>query len=266
MTWHKEYLDLLHINYEFIENKTKFEILSKIILNHQLYIPYDTIRKFQDFKSRKELKNLYSHPEDYIVSVKKNRLGGTCLHFTWALYNLLKSLNFNVKILKLEYQHFALAVEIDLKEYYIDVGFWSPLFKPLPLRKSWEINKGDNSVEWKYSNNHGTLFWSGLPAKEWNGHFITIDELWNDWESSMTKQNYFLNNLYINKWKDEDTFMFLLNNKYTEFYKGVKITEAYIDSLESIITNINTKFNIDICEKDLLGLLNFDNKLINTIN
>lgn len=255
--WYKEYLNFIHIDKEWIKKEGDMEILSKIITNHQIYLPFDTVRKFQDFKSPNDLITLYKDPSNYIRSIKKNGLGGTCFHFTWALYNLLTSLNFKVSILKLEHQHFALSILLGSEYFYIDVGFWSPLFKPMPLNKNWNIEKENMKVEWKYSNGKAILYWNGTPAKEWKGEIVTPETFFKCWKNSMTADNFFLNNLYLNKWIDKDNFIFLVNNKYTEFYKGIKKSEIYLNTIEEIQNIILQKFQISVSQHELYSLCQY---------
>ncbi|MFJ6207169.1 arylamine N-acetyltransferase [Lysinibacillus sp. NPDC092081] len=245
----KEYLELLKIDEYMLTHFTRFEILSKIILNHQLYIPFDTVRMFHDYNSEKNLKELYSDVDQYINSIKNNGYGGTCIHLTWGLYNLLQYLNYEVKIIRFEEEHFALVVSCDSKEYYVDVAFWAPLFKPFPLKSDWIVTNHAHTVEWRYSQEKesGVLLCGGEPAKTWDGKFLNEDEFWWFSEEFMKKDNNtFLQNLYLNKWRDEDTFLFIVNDCYKVFHKGKKIEEINFDarSKDEFKKIIDNNFNV----------------------
>lgn len=249
MMAYREYLRLLSIDDSMLSHLPRFDLLSRIILNHQLAIPFDTVRKSQDYNAKKILKENYVDVNQYIQSVSQNGYGGTCFHLTWGLYNLLHSLNYEVKIIKLEELHFALVVSYDTEEFYVDVGFWAPLFKPFPLRENWIVTNHVHSVEWRYmpENESGTLLCGGEPAKRWDGSFLSVHDFWREWENSMNEDNTFLQNLYINKWKDKDTFLFLVNNSYKEFYKGKKIKDVQYDYTNTVeLKNILvSNFNVD---------------------
>lgn len=253
-----EYLRILDINESKLTQMRPFELLSSIILNHQIHIPFDTVRKFLDYNSTSNLKELYSDVDKYIKSVKEDGYGGTCFHLTWGLYNLLNALNYDVKIIRLEQQHFALVVTYNAEDYYVDVGFWAPLFNPLPLRENWLVTNHTHTVEWRYNSKEesGVLFCGGEPAKRWDGRFQSVDEFWLAWEESMNKDNIFLKNLYMNKWRDKDTFLFLVNNCYKEFYKGEKIKDVKIDFTGKELKNLlHSSFNI-VNEEYIYQLIN----------
>lgn len=240
--WYKDYLRAINIEFDVKETKIDFNLISEIITNHQIYIPFDSVKKVQDYYSGKSIVQLYSEPADYINSVIRDGLGGTCFHLTWGMYSLLKSLNLNVCILRLDYQHYALSILYDQNRYYIDVSFWSPLFSPMPLTENWIVQVNDQKVEWEYSNEKAVLYWNGYPAKEWNGEIIDENEFFKDWENSMIPSNYFMSNLYFNKWKDSNTFLFLTNNKYTEYFNGRVIKETKINSFDFLSEIIMEKF------------------------
>lgn len=262
MMAYNEYLRLLNIDESMLTNLTRFELLSRIILNHQLAIPFDTVRKMQDYNAQKNLMENYADVNKYIQSVICNGYGGTCFHFTWGLYNLLHSLHYEVRIIKLEELHFALVVSYDTKEYYVDVGFWAPLFKPLPLKENWIVTNHVHSVEWRYvpEKESGTLLCGGEPAKTWSGSFLSVRDFWGEWENSMNKDNTFLQHLYVNKWRDEDTFLFLVNNSYKEFYKGKKIKDVQFDNTNTVDLKNILVHNFNVDGDDYIYLLNQQNK------
>ncbi|QPQ37134.1 MULTISPECIES: arylamine N-acetyltransferase [unclassified Lysinibacillus] len=262
MMAYKEYLRLLNIDESMLLQLPRFELLSRIILNHQLAIPFDTVRKFQDYNAKKTVKENYADVNKYIESVRENGYGGTCFHLTWGLYNLLRALHYDVQIIKLEELHFALVVSYDAEEYYVDVGFWAPLFKPFPLRENWIVTNHVHSVEWRYvpETQSGTLLCGGEPAKWWDGRFLTVNDFWCEWENSMHEDNTFLQNLYINKWKNPETFLFLVNNSYKEFYKGEKIQDIQFDYTNSVELKNLLVSNFKVDGNDYIYLLDQHNK------
>ncbi|MFJ6207502.1 arylamine N-acetyltransferase [Lysinibacillus sp. NPDC092081] len=68
----------------------------------------------------------------------KRKLGGMCTELNYSFYCLLRSLNFNVKIIsgyvkRSYFDHMILLVKLD-KEYLVDVGFGAYFFRtPIPL-------------------------------------------------------------------------------------------------------------------------------------
>lgn len=246
MNFVDEYLNILGLHK--LETTDSKEFLKQIIKSHQLKIPFDSIRKMNDSRSKEQLMDNYNNPMKYLESFKKNGLGGVCYHLSWGLYNLLIELGYDVKIIKLEESHIALVINLNNKKYYADVSFWAPLFDIYPLEEYWNVPEPGYEIEWRFQDGKGYLYRGGEIAKSWNGEYLSIEQFWDSWEQSMNDKSVFLNRVFITKWLDTNTFAFLNDSIYKEFEGGVKVQEINLKETteeKELAQIFSHKFGID---------------------
>lgn len=110
-------------------------VLKKLQRNHLLHVPFENL----DIHYKRPIELSIDLIFEKIVT--KNR-GGFCYELNGLFYELLKALNFDVKIISArvynpkkgyseEYDHLAIIVKIDNTEYITDVGFGDFTFEPL---------------------------------------------------------------------------------------------------------------------------------------
>src|SRR6185312_6806314 len=59
--------------------------------------------------------------------------GGTCFTLNMNFARLLSELGFTCSLVRVEPGHLAIMVEINGKKLYVDVGYGSPIMKPIEL-------------------------------------------------------------------------------------------------------------------------------------
>lgn len=113
-----------------------FELLRKLQKSHLLRIPFENLDIHTGIPIKLDIERIFT-------KVILQKRGGFCYELNGLFYNLLESLGFKVKRISCrvysegkygqEYDHLAIIVLLDGKEYLTDVGFGEFAFGPLEL-------------------------------------------------------------------------------------------------------------------------------------
>ncbi|WP_249308725.1 arylamine N-acetyltransferase [Lederbergia citrea] len=121
-----QYLKCLRLNKEI----PSINYLQRLIQHHLSLIPYESFSKF----------HYYSLAPDYIPplplfvqNLVDKGWGGTCFTLNMNFARLLSELGFDCSLVRVEPGHLAIMVEISDKKLYVDVGYGSPIMKPVEL-------------------------------------------------------------------------------------------------------------------------------------
>lgn len=122
----QQYLSHLRLQKE----KPSINYLQRLIQHQLTFIPYETFSKF----------HYYSLAPDYIPPLplfvhhlQTKGWGGTCFTLNINFARLLSELDFECSLVRVEPGHIAIIVYLNQKKYYVDVGYGSPIMKPIEL-------------------------------------------------------------------------------------------------------------------------------------
>ena len=122
----KQYLDYINM----AEEPPSLNYLQRLIQRHLYKIPYETFSKFHYYS----INPIHVPSMDVFVENLKNKgWGGTCFTLNINFARLLKALDFDCSLVRVKPGHLGLMVTIDTKRYYADVGYGSPIMKPIDL-------------------------------------------------------------------------------------------------------------------------------------
>ncbi|GET35055.1 acetyltransferase [Prolixibacter bellariivorans] len=113
-----------------------FQSLTQLQKAHLLHIPFENLDIHQNVPIQLNIDRIYN-------KVVNQHRGGFCYELNGLFYELLKTLDFEVRRISArvyhdgeyapEYDHLAIVATIDGKEYLTDVGFGEFTFSPLQL-------------------------------------------------------------------------------------------------------------------------------------
>ncbi|WP_018664422.1 arylamine N-acetyltransferase [Heyndrickxia acidiproducens] len=103
--------------------------LQRLIQNHLSYIPYETFSKFHYFQDGNYIPSF----ETFVRNLWEKGWGGTCFTLNINFARLLKALGFECSLVRVVPGHIALMVLLNGKKLYVDVGYGSPIMKPVEL-------------------------------------------------------------------------------------------------------------------------------------
>jgi len=110
------------------------DFLKRIVSAHLVRAPFENISKLHRFRldGRTSIPDL----DNYLDGIEGMNFGGTCYANNTHLHSLLHSLGFKVKLCGADMSqpdvHAVSMVEIEDREFLVDVGYGAPFFEPLP--------------------------------------------------------------------------------------------------------------------------------------
>ncbi len=124
------YLHLLGVDPEFPSP----EALARLVSAHLYHILFENVSKLY-YKKRLSFKGLPTF-EQYLDGIEQYHFGGTCYANNYYLYRLLDYLGYRVKLcgadMKNPEVHLVNIVEVDHREFLVDMGYAAPFDQPIP--------------------------------------------------------------------------------------------------------------------------------------
>jgi arylamine N-acetyltransferase len=215
-----KYLQILEVEV----SATTINLLEKIVKAHLIKIPFENISKLIYKKE-----GMFNIPDlsTFLNGVEKYNFGGTCYSTNYYLYLLLKHLGYEIKLCGADMKnpdvHVVSIVNIEGREFIVDVGYAAPFFKPLPrdLNEDHIIELGDERYVLKPrdENNYSKMeqYING-ELKHWytaKPYPKKIDDFQNVIADSYSDDATFMNALRISRFKDKG-FLALSNLQLTE--------------------------------------------------
>ena len=239
-------------------SKPSLELVKEIQKNHISTFSFNNIAVLQK-------QNISLDIDDILEKLVNKNLGGYCFEHNKLLYEVLKALGFEVRILIAKVlnnldvdsprTHRITLLSFDNKQYLVDVGFGSVC--PLsPL----DINDTNHHEKYRIVKNESDDY--QLELKTFNKHFILYkfnlenyteaDCIMGNFYSSNYKDAVFVNNFVISLRLLDCTYS-LRNHIYHKIYKDkTDVTTILNDTqLYEIITK---DFNIPIAKQEVQNL------------
>jgi arylamine N-acetyltransferase len=122
----KRYTEYLNMD---IETPT-LNYLQRLIQQHLIRIPYETFSKFYYYSHGEKLVPSLS---TFVDNLHDKGWGGTCFTLNINFGRLLKELGFDCQFVRVQPGHLGLMITLNDHRYYVDVGYGSPIMKPIEL-------------------------------------------------------------------------------------------------------------------------------------
>jgi arylamine N-acetyltransferase len=258
------YLETLKIS----KSKPSLAALTKIIKAHLMYVPFENISKIYYIKNF-DIKSIPDF-ELYVDGLTKYNFGGTCYSNNYYLNKLLSYLGYNVRLCGADMSnpdvHIVNIVEINHREYLVDVGYAAPFYNPIPLDlpTNYELIFGSDKYILKprdkrnYSelqlirdrkNKHGYIV---------KPHPRSITEFETVIEDSMRSTSTFLNAVLLVKYGVNSSVV--IHNFSLIEIKDSNVNRVLLKDKEELIDQIYLKFGIskEIARESLSLIKNFN--------
>jgi arylamine N-acetyltransferase len=258
------YLDALRIS----KSKPSLAALTKIIKAHLMYVPFENISKLYYLKNF----NIKSIPdfELYVDGIRKYNFGGTCYSNNYYLNKLLGYLGYNVRLCGADMTnpdvHIVNIVEINHKEYLVDVGYAAPFYNPIPLdlAKNYELTYGSDKYIIKPKDNRN---YSELQlirdGKNKHGYIVkphprSITEFEKVIEDSTRSTATFLNAVLLVKYGVNSSVV--IHNLSLIEIEDSNVNRVQLKDEDAIVDQIYLKFGIskEITRESLSLIKNFN--------
>lgn len=261
---YNRYLDALKIS----KSKPSLVALTEIINAHLKIVPFENISKIYYLKNY-DLKSIPDF-EQYVDGIRKYNFGGTCYSNNYYLNKLLSFLGYNVRLCGADMTnpdvHIVNIVEIDQREYLVDVGYAAPFFLPIPLDlpEDYELIFGRDKyiLKPKDKRNYSELQLI-RDGKNKHGYIVkphprSLTEFKKVIEDSMKSTSTFLNALLLVKYGVNSSVV--IHN-----FSLIEIEDSHVNKVplkdkEELIDQIVLKFGIpkEITRQSLSIIKNFN--------
>lgn len=104
--------------------------LQRLIQHHLSRIPYETFSKFHYFY---EGTGFVPSLAVFVENLMEKGWGGTCYTLNINFSRLLSELGFSCSLVRVNPGHLAIMVTLENRRFYVDVGYGSPIMKPIEL-------------------------------------------------------------------------------------------------------------------------------------
>lgn len=122
----EQYVRFLRLEVE----KPSLNYLQRLIQNHLSLVPYETFSKFHYYMNGPAPIPSLALFVDHLF---QKGWGGTCFTLNINFARLLTQLGFECSFVRVNPSHLAIMVQLNGKRLYVDVGYGSPITKPVEL-------------------------------------------------------------------------------------------------------------------------------------
>jgi arylamine N-acetyltransferase len=150
-----DYLHLLGVSHQ----PPSLAALMELVAAHLYTAPFENVSKVY-YKKHLGLNGIPSL-EQYLDGMEYCHFGGTCYSNNFYLNQLLRYLGYNVRLCGADMNnpdvHLVNIVEVDSREFLVDVGYGAPFDRPLPrdLTSEYVLTHGRNQYVLKPQDTRG---------------------------------------------------------------------------------------------------------------
>ena len=257
------YLDALKIP----KSKPSIEALTYILKAHLRYIPFENISKCYYLKNF-DIKSIPDF-EQYVDGIRNYNFGGTCYSNNYYLNKLLSFLGYKVRLCGADMSnpdvHIVNIVELNHREYLVDVGYAAPFYYPMPLDlpQNYELIFSRDKYILKPKNNRNyselQLIRNGINKHGYivKPHSRSIKEFETSIKDSMKSTSTFLNAVLLVKYYDNSSVV--IHNFSLIEIEDSNVNIVQLKDEEDLIDQIYLKFGIpkEISQDSLSLIKNF---------
>jgi len=126
----ERYLRMLGVN----NRRPSISSLAELVAAHLTRVPFENVSKL--FYRKHFALNTIPDISTYLDGIERYHFGGTCYSNNYYFYSLLASLGYTVRLCGADMStpdaHMASMVNIEGREFLVDVGYAAPFMSPLP--------------------------------------------------------------------------------------------------------------------------------------
>jgi arylamine N-acetyltransferase len=124
------------------------DYLHRIIREHQLRVPFETLTKLIDYEPGVERGDFMPPMSEYVGRIVARGGGGLCWTLARGLHVLLEEVGFNAALMYMDPGHCCVRVELPEGPFYADVGYAAPIFRAYPLFESFTLDTHREKFEY----------------------------------------------------------------------------------------------------------------------
>ena len=261
---YEKYLKILKIS----KRDPCLSALTQLVRAHLTTIPFENISKIY-YKKNFGLTDIPDF-DLYLEGISLNNFGGSCYSNNYYLNKLLNYLGYDVRLCGADMTnpdvHIVNIVNIENKDYLVDVGYAAPFFNPIPLDSAQEyrINFGPNEYTIIPKNDIGytelKLFRNGKLKHGYivKPHARSISEFEKVIKNSFRDTATFLNAILLVRFSSNASIV--IHNFSLIETKGIHFKVTKLESKAELTEKIITHFTIskNVIEESLEIIKNYE--------
>ncbi|OCA82911.1 arylamine N-acetyltransferase [Pseudobacillus wudalianchiensis] len=239
------YLKQLKMNRE----KPSLNYLQRLIQHHLSLIPYETFSKFHYFNEQGCEVPTFTQ---FVDNLKSRGWGGTCYSLNMNFARLLEQLGFSCSFVRVLPGHAAIMVHMADRKFYVDVGYGSPITRPIELNNRPKhvlhgfgeeiIFTGRNEKEFQLERrSHGKTF----VTKQIIWEPLTEEELQQDIEESYKDSDNNITMRRISAVRFQGNNCYFLRNETLKVINYRDIREYHFREPAQWISTVAEAFQLD---------------------
>jgi len=168
------------------------DYLHRIIRQHQLRVPFETLTKLIDYEPGLERGDFMPPMAEYVERIVTRGGGGLCWTLARGLHFLLDDLGFDASLMYMDPGHCCVRVELQDGPYYADVGYAAPIFQAYPLFASFSLDTHREKFDYRVRDDGIFVTRNPGPTKTLDPTPRRLDELRgyitaaNDWTTTQS--------------------------------------------------------------------------------
>jgi arylamine N-acetyltransferase len=179
--------DRLLLHLELPREAPALEYLHRIIREHQLRVPFETLTKLIDYEPGVRRRDFMPPLAEYVDRIVTRGAGGLCWTLARGFHMLLTDLGFDASLMYMDPGHCCVRVELPEGSFYADVGYAAPIFQAYPLFESFTLDTHREKFEYAVRSDGIFVTRNPGPAKKLDPAPRRLDDLRpfidaaNDW-------------------------------------------------------------------------------------
>lgn len=216
------------------------EFLHRIIRQHQLRVPFETLTKITDYEPGVRRGEFLPSMEEYVERIVERGAGGLCWTLARGLKFLLDDLGFDAALMYMDPGHLCVRVELPEGSFYADVGYSAPIFQAYPLFQSFSLDTPREKFEYEVRGDGIFVTRNPGPTKQLDPEPRTLESLKpiidgaNDWNAERSFLHILAFSGYV-----EGVYTSLNNGTLRRYLAtGVETTTIEPDGVPGVIRDV----------------------------
>lgn len=253
------YLDVLRIP----RREPSLGALSEVVSAHLIRVPFENISKV--LRKLAGQGAVFPTLEEYLAGIEQYGFGGTCYTNNYYLFQLLSHLGYQIKLCGADMEgfppnvHMVSMVELDGREYMVDVGYGAPFWEPIPRDSADDVSVrfGQNEYILKPQDSAGRSHLESYRDGELIHGYIAkpapleLQSFSEVIQRSFTDEARFMNNLSLSLFGENESYS--IRNFSVVEAKGDSVTVELLQTVEELQNIVLERFRFP-AEKVKLAL------------
>lgn len=170
--WTARYLALLGIE----QAAPSLDAFTRLVQAHVFAVPFENVTALLRRRDHPTGPVPPPDPAGLLAGWEQRAGGGVCFEIAMMVARLLTALGYRAHLvlgqISLPFGHNAVVVELDGRQYLVDLGNGAPIFEPIPLGEPFEVHRHGLSFRFRAGDTPHALIQDRMIDGAWNAHCL----------------------------------------------------------------------------------------------